>query len=127
APASIVERARSERQQLGCLRLERGAAPPTRVSVEAEAPAVGWHLARVPVLCARYAGLEAGIRAMLADGIEAAGGAGCFKMRPALPVRLVGEYDRGHIAKVTYQGLRGDVRTAWTLRAFVEPPSSPRL
>jgi tol-pal system protein YbgF len=130
APASIVERAKSERQGLGCVRLERGAAPPVRVSVEAEAPA-GWHLAKVPVLCARYASLAEGMQAMMADDIEGAARAGCFKMKPSLPVRLVGEYDHGHIAKITYQGQRGDLRTAWTLRAFVEedggPSPGPRL
>jgi hypothetical protein len=78
-----------------------------------------WHL-KVPVLCARRSALTEGLKAVLDHDFNAAARAGCFKMQQPLPVQLVGEFDDGQVAKVTYRGRDGRVRTAWTLRALVE-------
>jgi hypothetical protein len=78
-----------------------------------------WHL-KVPVLCGRHSALTEGLKAVLDHDLDAAARAGCFKMQQPLPVHLVGEYDDGQVAKVTYKGRNGRLRTAWTLRSLVE-------
>jgi hypothetical protein len=89
------------------------------LSTPSEEP-MEWQLVKVPVVCARYLGLADGMRAMMNNDMAAAEHAGCFKMRQPLRVDLVEEYDNGQVAKITYRGRDGRIRTGWTLRAFVE-------